>query len=281
MVRPLRIEYPGALYHVMSRGNAYQDIFVENKDRSMFLENLKKCVESHNLICHAYCLMNNHYHLLLETLDGNLSQAMRDINGNYTQKFNARHKRIGHVLQGRYKALVVEKEVYLLEVERYIVLNPVRAGIVDNPMEWKWSSYNATVGRVKAPIWLETKWTLRLFSNKIKEAQKQYKQFIQFGIDSDSPLNNIKEGIVIGSPQFIDSIWEEFSDLEELKEVKTSDRMIGRPSLEDVFSGVMNKKERDDVIKMARIRGAYSLTEIANYLNLHRSTVSKIFNKKK
>ena len=265
----------------MSRGNAYQDIFVENKDRSMFLENLKKCVESHNLICHAYCLMNNHYHLLLETLDGNLSQAMRDINGNYTQKFNARHKRIGHVLQGRYKALVVEKEVYLLEVERYIVLNPVRAGIVDNPMEWKWSSYNATVGRVKAPIWLETKWTLRLFSNKIKEAQKQYKQFIQFGIDSDSPLNNIKEGIVIGSPQFIDSIWEEFSDLEELKEVKTSDRMIGRPSLEDVFSGVMNKKERDDVIKMARIRGAYSLTEIANYLNLHRSTVSKIFNKKK
>ena len=148
MARPLRIAYPGALYHVMSRGNARQPIFLDDIDRHSFFKNLERCIELHNLICHAYCLMDNHYHLLLETPDGNLSSAMRDVNGNYTQWFNTRHERVGHVLQGRYKAHVIEKEPYLLEVVRYIVNNPVRANLVTHPKDWKWSSYRSSAGSI-------------------------------------------------------------------------------------------------------------------------------------
>jgi len=278
MARPLRIEYKGALYHVMSRGNACQDIFLNDKDRIVFLENTKHCIKQHNLICHAYCLMDNHYHLLLETPEGNLSTAMRDINGNFTQSFNARHRRIGHVLQGRYKAFVIEKEVYLLKVVRYIVNNPVNAKIVTHPREWKWSSYKATAGLIKTPDWLETDYTLGLFSQKKKEAQKTYRQFVSEYIAKNSPYNELKEGIILGSPQFVDWIWNHFSESEDMKEVITSDRMIGRPTLQDLFQDGINKKERNDLIRLAKIRAAYSVTDIARHLKLHRTTVSRILN---
>lgn len=204
MSRPLRIQYPGALYHVMSRGNAYQDIYLNDLDRRVFLQNLEQCIASHNLICHAYCLMGNHYHLLLETPDGNLSAAMRDINGNYTQRFNARHKRIGHVLQGRYKVFVVEKNLYLLEVARYIVNNPVAAKLVEHPKDWKWSSYRATAGLIQIPQWLKSHFLLSLFSKQKIEAQKLYQRFVKEGLERDSPYNNVKEGVILGSHQFID-----------------------------------------------------------------------------
>ncbi|MDP2631413.1 MAG: transposase [Candidatus Uhrbacteria bacterium] len=278
MVRPLRIKYPGALYHVTSRGNAYQDIFLNDKDRRAFLNNLKYCIKLHNLICHAYCLMNNHYHLLIETPDGNLSQAMRDINGNYTQGFNARHKCVGHVMQGRYKAFLVEKEPYLLEVVRYIVNNPVEAKMVEHPKNWKWSSFCATAGFVKSPAWLMTDFTLSLFSKKRNEAQKQYQDFVKEGMERGSPYDDVKEGVILGSPQFIGWVWENFKELELVTEVKTSNRMIGRPSLEDLFYDITKKKQRDNAMRVARVRAGYSVTEIANHLGLHRTTVSRILN---
>ncbi|MBD3670659.1 MAG: transposase [Gammaproteobacteria bacterium] len=127
MSRPLRIEYAGALYHVTSRGDGQKDIYLDDKDRRDFLSNLTHVCERYNWVVHAYCLMSNHYHLLLETPDGNLSQGMRQLNGVYTQQFNRTHERVGHVFQGRYKAIIVQKDSYLLELSRYIVLNPVRA----------------------------------------------------------------------------------------------------------------------------------------------------------
>lgn len=133
MARPLRIEFPGAVYHVTSRGHAKQVIFLDVRDYADFLEVLCFVVKRFNWILHAYCLMSNHYHLLIETPDGNLSRGMRQLNGIYTQQFNRRHSRVGHVLQGRYKAILVDKENYLLELCRYIVLNPVRAGIAKGP----------------------------------------------------------------------------------------------------------------------------------------------------
>lgn len=278
MARPLRIEYPGALYHVIARGNASQDIYLDDQDRRAYLENLEHCIELYNLICHAYCLMDNHYHLLLETPDGNLSQAMRDINGNYTQGFNFRHQRVGHVLQGRYKAYVIEKELYLLEVVRYIINNPVEAGIVDHPRQWKWSSYHATAGVEKSPTWLRSDFILNLFSKEKKEAQIFYRKFIKESMSRESPYRELKEGILLGSPQFVDDIWGRFHQAEEIKEVKKSERMIGRPSLDDLFGEVTDKQERKRTIKMARIRAAYSVTEIANHLGIHRTTVSRILN---
>jgi REP element-mobilizing transposase RayT len=125
MARPLRIEYPGAVYHITSRGNPRADIFLTNADRQVFLDILGNTVEKYNWLCHAFCLLANHYHLIIETLDPNLSLGMRQLNGVFTQSFNRAHNRVGHVFQGRYKAILVEKESHLLELCRYVVLNPV------------------------------------------------------------------------------------------------------------------------------------------------------------
>jgi putative transposase len=144
MARPLRIEYPGALYHVTSRGNAGQKIFWTDKDRRYFIELLAYIIERFRWVCYAYCLMDNHYHLVIETREANLSKGMRQLNGIYTQKYNWKHHRTGHVFQGRYKAIIVDRDAYLLEVCRYVVLNPVRAHAVEKIEDWKWSSYRAT-----------------------------------------------------------------------------------------------------------------------------------------
>ena len=146
MARPLRIEFPGALYHLTSRGDGREDIYRGDGDRRMFLSLLADVCERFNWWGHAYCLMANHYHLLMETPDANLAKGMRQLNGVYTQHCNGVHGRCGHVFQGRYKAILVQKETYLTELARYIVLNPVRAGMVSRAEDWPWSSYRATTG---------------------------------------------------------------------------------------------------------------------------------------
>ena len=138
MVRPLRLEFPGAVYHVTSRGNAREPIFADERDRAGYLAVLGSAVARHNWLCHAYCLMGNHYHLLVETPDGNLSLGMRHLNGVYTQEYNRRHGRVGHVFQGRFKAIVVDRDSYLLELCRYVVMNPLRAGMVESPDDYRW-----------------------------------------------------------------------------------------------------------------------------------------------
>jgi REP element-mobilizing transposase RayT len=160
MARPLRIEFPGAVYHVTSRGNAKQDIFIDEEDRSLFFDVLTIVVERFNWFYHAYCLMGSHYHLLIETPDGNLSKGMRELNGVYTQGFNQRHRRVGHLFQGRYKAIIVEKDHHLMSLCRYVVLNPVRIGLIERPEQWKWSSYRATIGLVERVSFLTIDWIL-------------------------------------------------------------------------------------------------------------------------
>ncbi len=146
MARPLRIEYEGAVYHVTSRGNARNKIFNDNRDREIFLSILSTVVVRYSWLCHSYCLMDNHYHIMIETPDANLSMGMRQLNGIYTQKYNKRHHKTGHIFEGRFKAILVQKDNYLLELCRYVVLNPVRAGVVGKPEDWRWSSYQATAG---------------------------------------------------------------------------------------------------------------------------------------
>src|SRR3990167_5084236 len=151
MARPIRIEYPGALYHITSRGNEQKSIYVNDSDRRYFIALLEQTLKRFNWICYSYCLMDNHYHLLIETVDPTLSKGMRYLNGVYTQRMNREYSRVGHLLQGRFKAIIVEKESYLLELCRYIVLNPVRAKLVKMPEEYPWSSYRAMIGVVPHP----------------------------------------------------------------------------------------------------------------------------------
>ena len=170
MARPLRIEISGGLYHVTSRGDRRENIYIDDRDREYWLELFGLVCERFNWVCHAYCLMDNHYHIAVETVEGNLSKGMRQLNGVYTQYVNRTHDRVGHVFQGRYKAILVEKDSYLLELSRYIVLNPVRARRVKMVGRWPWSSYHAMVGDESCPPWLQVNWLLGHFGKQRKRA---------------------------------------------------------------------------------------------------------------
>jgi putative transposase len=183
---------------VTSRGNERKNIVWSDKDRGLFLWVLAQTLEEYRVVCHAWVLMDNHYHLLLETPEANLSRAMRHFNGIYTQKFNRSNRRTGHLFQGRFKALLVEKGTHLLELCRYVVLNPVRARMVKHPKEWKWSSYRAMAGMVKKERWLTTDWVLGHFGSKRSKAEKLYRKFVQDGMKAKkSPWEDLS-GIYYG-----------------------------------------------------------------------------------
>lgn len=277
MARPLRIEYPGAVYHVISRGNARQDIFRDDRDRRHFLKTLSRAVQDYNFLFHAYCLMNNHYHLLVETPDANLSVGMRQINGPYTQFFNRRHETVGHLFQGRYKAILVEKERYLMELCRYVVLNPVRGGRVQLPAEWKWSSYQATAGKTKVPDFLETDWILSFFSREDRTlAQNKYERFVLRGMEQGDALRAaMKRNTILGSSDFIERFQEALKEKTSVTEIPRKERFQARPSLENLFSTAGTRRQRNRLIRDAHVGHGYLMKEIADHLGIHYSTVSK------
>jgi len=274
MTRPLRIEFKGAVYHITSRGNAKQAIFLTEKDFADFLGVLCQVVKRYHFILHAYCLMNNHYHLLIETPYGNLSRGMRQLNGLYTQRFNQRHKRVGHLLQGRYQAILVDKDNYLLELCRYIVLNPVRAGIVKDPRDWKWSTYRATIGYDPGIPGLTTDWILSQFGKERKAASNRYQAFVLSGIKAESPLKAIKGQLFLGQENFIENIKHLMRGKEKLKEITREQRYIARPALNEIFK-LKDKKSKDQVIYEAHLQYGYTLKDIAEYIGVHYSTVSR------
>lgn len=279
MARPLRLEYPGALYHVTARGNARQDIYLNDNDREGFLELLGSIIERFHWLCHAYCLMDNHYHLLIETPDANLSTGMRQLNGVYTQRFNRRHGRVGHVFQGRFKAILVDRDSYLLELARYIVLNPVRAKLRKHAGDYAWSSYSATVGEAPAPTLLTTHWILGQFGKQKARSQERYAAFVKEGVGGESIWNNLQAQVVLGSEKFLTQIEDLLKDAATIKEVPKAQRYVGRPPLKKIFHSKMEKVQRDAAIRQSYLEYGYSMSEIARYLGLHYSTVSGIVNR--
>jgi putative transposase len=273
MARPLRLEFAGALYHVTSRGDRREDIYEEDEDRSYFIQLLGDVCETHGWICHAYCLMSNHYHLLIETPDANLSKGMRQLNGVYTQTFNRRHKRVGHVFQGRYKSILVEKQNYLLELARYIVLNPVRAQMVTSAREWPWSSYRATAGQTDGPACLQTDWILATLGKRKQQAIEAYKQFVAEGKRHPGPWQELKNQVYLGSDSYIEKIQEHIDLDKALDEIPLSQRRPVAKSLEAYQAG---NKERNTAICEAYRSGSYTLKDIGRYFGLHYSTVSGI-----
>ena len=276
MARPLRIEYPGAVYHMTARGNAKNDIFHSDTDRNTFLKILSGVVLRYNWLCHAYCLMDNHYHLLIETPDGNLSVGMRQLNGVYTQKHNWLHQKSGHVFQGRFKAIVVEKESYLLELCRYVVLNPVRAGKTETPEQWRWSSYRFTAGMKTPPDYLTTDWILGLFHPKKREAQKLYRKFVRAGIGLQSPWEELRGQILLGEEGFVDAHKDLLYDKKTVKEVPRTQRYVNRPALSVLLTKSATKSQRDQAIHRAYIQHGYTMKAIADHLGIHYTTVRKV-----
>ena len=268
MARPLRVEYPGAIYHITSRGNARQTIFRADEDRNAFFDVLAKAADRFNWLCHAYCLMGNHYHLLIETLDPTLSRGMRHLNGVYTQAFNRRHKRAGHLLQGRYKAILVEKDAHLLELARYIVLNPVRARRVRSCKDWRWSSYRATAGLEPPPAFLTTSWVLSQFAETVAKAQSRYRRFVSAG-RGETVWERLRGQIYFGSDAFSEQHVPEGS--RAFREIPREQRLVNRPPIEDIFGSTSEER----AVVVAYREYGYRLREIADFLGVHYSTVSR------
>ena len=212
MARPLRIVFPGAFYHITSRGNERKAVFKSQRDREKFFEYLETATERYDAVIHSFCLMDNHYHLLLETPSANLPQIMRHINGAYTTYFNIKRARSGHLFQGRYKAILVDKDQYAKELSRYIHLNPVRAKMVESPEAYFWSSYNFYIGKKKPPKWLHRDFILSYFGKNNSEAQRKYRKFVTTLVDVEyeSPLTSVTGSVLLGTEAFVAFIREKY-----------------------------------------------------------------------
>ena len=277
MARPLRIEYDGALYHITSRGNDRKPIFKADSDRQLFLNTLARVNDRFHWICHAYCLMNNHYHLVIETPDGNLSKGMRQLNGVYTQSFNKLQGRVGHVFQGRFKAILVQKDSHFLEVCRYVVLNPVRAKTIAHPRQWKWSSYRATAGTAPIHPCLAVDEILSHFGQRQPIAREKYREFVQAGIGNPSIWDDLEAQSLLGVEGFAEGLRHLVSDKQQIREIPKEQRLVGRPTLAKLFSQRgRGKTSRDRVIVKAVTQHGYSQMEVASFLELHYSTISRI-----
>jgi REP element-mobilizing transposase RayT len=273
MARPLRIELSGGIYHVTSRGDGREGIFFSDEDREAWLTLFGEVCGRFNWVCHAYCLMTNHYHVVIETPEGNLSQGMRQLNGVYTQYVNRTHRRVGHVFQGRYKAILVEKDSYLLELARYVVLNPVRAGRVANAGEWPWSSYRAMTGARVPPPWLQPDWLLAQFGRVRGRARARYADFVRAGVVQPSIWQGLRGRIFLGGEDFVANLKAKLSALEPVDEVPRAQRRPFAKPLADYIEA--HRDDRQTGMALAYLSGDYSMKTIADAFGVHFVTVSR------
>ncbi|MDD5329347.1 MAG: transposase [Sulfuricella sp.] len=273
MARPLRIEFGNALYHVTARGDRREPIYEDDEDRNMFLRTLGEVIRQFNWLCHAYCLMTNHYHLIIETPDGNLAKGMRQLNGVYTQASNRRHRRQGHLFQGRYKSILVDKEAYLLELTRYVVLNPVRAGMVASPADWPWSSYRAAIGLAEQPDWLDVDGLLCQFGKRRGPARTRYTQFVIDGLGKESIWSSLRQQIYLGDEQFVSRMQAQARTAGDVLSIPRAQRRAPPPPLSKIAA---EHPHRNDAIIAAYRTGGYSYRQIAEHFGVHLATVGRI-----
>lgn len=271
MARQLRIEYPGAVYHVYARGNGRQAIYLDDEDRSSFLLILSDVTDQFNWLCHADCLMGNHYHLEIETPDANLSAGMRILNFRYAQSFNRRHGRVGSLFQGRFCAKLVQKEAYLLALCRYIVLNPVRAGMVSDHSEYAWSSYRCTAGLDDPHPARTPGWVLSQFGDTEGPARREYMKFVSEGIDAARPG---AKGVIVGDDAFVKSQMRKVEPSRAIAAIPSKQRFADRPPLREVFLAA--GRRRNSAIVDAVTKYGYSQKAVADHVGLHFTRISQI-----
>ena len=286
MARPLRIEFPHALYHVTSRGDRKEPIFLDDADRVGFLALLDEACERFDAVVLAYCLMGNHYHLVLTTRGANLSQLMRQLNGVYTQRFNRRHGKVGHVFQGRFKAILVDRDDYLLAVCRYVDLNPVRASMVRAPGDWPWSSYRAHTGQAEPPRWLDgdavhsmllggpagpldmpdTPWRRRA-------AQQRYAALVDANRDTPLWADALRQQVYLGDEAFVQRMQAQ-AGAPALYCAEVPRRQRSDPTTLSRWLAACDS--RDEAVWMAHRRSGMTLTAIAAELGLSIGRVSQL-----
>ena len=283
MARKPRIHYPGAVHHVILRGNAGQDLFFQDKDRDRFYRLLDEGQQKYGYRIHAFCLMRNHVHLALQVGEVSLSRIMQNLSQRYTVWMNRQQGRTGHLFQGRYKAILLDADAYLLELLRYIHLNPVRAGIVKLPEGYPWSSHRAYLGQEKIP-WLTTDWTLAQFSEERRLARRRYREFIMEGVGEGYRQEfhrGTGEGRLLGDDRFVEEV---------LKVMRQE--IVHKVSIEEVLKTVCNLYGLDvqEVVEIGKGRGSsearamicwlvrqhrhLSLTDLSRWLNRDISALS-------
>ena len=266
MARPLRIEYPGAFYHVTSRGNEQKDVFRSQRDREKFLSYLESAVVRYGAVVHAWCLMSNHYHLLMETPSGNLSQIMRHINGAYTTYFNVKRKRAGHLFQGRYKAILVEADAYALELSRYMHLNPVRAGMVAKPEHYQWSSYRHYIGDSTTPGWLKTDFILGYVGRNASIAKHTYRRFVEdlLGREYESPLKATVASTVLGRSAFVRDVSERhLGETRAERSMPAVKALALRPSMDDIIRTIRAELgDRAELLRQVSLYGCHKYSGV-------------------
>ena len=290
MARQLRMEFKGAFYHITSRGNQRGRVYFEDKDKERFLEILRRTKERYGYLLHAYALMDNHYHLMIETPKANISQTMQNINTSYTVYINKKYRRSGHLLQGRFKGIIVDKDEYLVTLSRYIHLNPVRADIVQKPEEYRWTSYRLYIDKSNRETLADTGDTLSRYSEKKGEAVRAYKEFVESGITrGDNPFRDVEAGIVLGGKRFKEKIKcllekvkadEEIPQIKKLRDTVSMDKVVracciyyGKRSEE-----LLHRRNRARwlIIYLSKVLSCKKNIEVGDYFGIKGPAVSNI-----
>jgi len=289
VARSLRLSFDDACYHITSRGNRKENIFYTDHDRLVFLRKLSETLRKYSIICYAYCLMDNHYHLFLKTPNANISEGMHYLNTSYTNWFKAEHAIVGVIFQGRYKSVLVDEDSYVKVLSAYIHLNPLRAGIVKDLSEYKWSSYLDYEGRKKSIERLDTEFILNQFGEDIGRARRRYREFVLSNRDRESPLKDSYRGIALGGEAYIEKIKERISSVGRQREI-TETRLEDRHSPEEIMELMMDKlqiereeifsKKRGNVYRklalyLIRRRTRLSLKEIGEVFKMDYAAVSQ------
>ena len=273
MSRPLRLEFPGALYHVTARGDRHEPIFDDDEDRRGWLAILGQALERFDAKCFAFCLMPNHYHAVLETRRANLSRLMRHLNGVYTQRYNRRHDKVGHLFQGRFRAILVDRDAYFLEVCRYVDLNPVRARLVKRPQQWDWSSYRAHVGLEDRPAWLDSRSLLGQFADSERTGRRRYAEFVAQGHRVRLWDEVLTGQIYLGDERFVARVRAKRGLGKASREIPRAQR---RGKVLPLERYLRHQGHRDEGIARAYSEGGYTQSAIAAVLGLSVSRISRV-----
>ena len=276
MARRSRLQFPGAVYHVMSRGNRKSMIVDDDGDRRTFMNIFSEVTGDADVRVYACCLMGTHYHALFDTPRGNLSGFIQTLNSEYSKAFNRRHERVGHTFEQRFDSIVVQREKYLRRVARYIALNPVKARLCADPAEWPWSTHRATAGLEEAPTWLHLNWLRWAFrADTVHDAQCRYQDYVRdpagltWSFESTAALGTARFKKTIGASLALDRGADD-------RPIPIDCRRWGRPPLAHVFAGEeTDLRSRNALIVVSRQTHGYRVAEIAKFLGLAPSTVSK------
>jgi REP element-mobilizing transposase RayT len=272
MSRPLRIEFAGALYYLTSRGNGGSPVLGTDAKRGLFLEVLAEVVQAYRWDAHAYCLLDNQYHLLIETPEPNLAKGMRQLNGVFTQRFNQRHNRTGPLFQGRYRAIIVEKKVFSSELARTLALIPVKARLAREAGDWPWSSYLSTAGLAPPPRGLRLDGPLAAFAGPPKAAQQAYVRYVADGLDQPGPWDHLRQQILLGSAPFVREMQQRMAALTDPDVPSPPSR---RPDPEALIQ-ITARYPRNEAIGQAYASGQFTLKELGEHFGLHYSRISRI-----